>query len=292
MKSVMPMPPDSPENSLAPLVQTRLEAVYGVAKWHRRIDPMDELVSCILSQHNSDINTGRAFESLKKSYPTWESVIEAPTPELIATIRHGGLANIKAPRIQNALRRILSDQGTLSLDCLDTMTDPEARAYLLTLPGVGPKTAAIVLSFALGRAALAVDTHIFRVAWRIGLIEKKIGEAKAHDALQAQIAPDQIYRFHVALITHGRQTCKAPTPRCSECALTDLCRTYREATLLEARNAATNAPSEPTSRARTKVVKKVAPVGQETWRRAATSPGQHSISGKSNSAPAPDETEK
>jgi endonuclease-3 len=96
----------------------------------------------------------------------------------------------------------------------------------MALPGVGPKTAAIVLSFALNRPVIPVDTHIFRVSWRLGLIEKKIGEAKAHDALQAQIAPEIVYRFHVALITHGRQVCKAPTPRCTDCPLTDLCAYY------------------------------------------------------------------
>ncbi len=252
-------------SDFAPTVQERLEVVYGVARWHARVDPMDELVSCILSQHNSDINTGRAFESLKRRYPTWEEVISTPTEELISTIRHGGLANTKAPRIQKVLKRILEDQGALSLKCLDDMTDLEARAYLLSLPGVGPKTAAIVLSFALGRAALAVDTHIFRVAWRLGLIEKKIGEAKAHDALQAQIAPENIYRFHVALITHGRQTCKAPTPRCPECCLTDLCRSYAEGTYAKPgvlpENPPASSPPQPT------VKKPRAPVGQETWRR-------------------------
>ena len=108
------------------------------------------------------------------------------------------------------------------------MSDEAGRAYLMSLPGVGPKTAAIVLCFAMGRNVLPVDTHIFRVSWRLGLIEQKIGEAKAHDALQAQVEPQFAFRFHVALITHGRQVCKAPTPKCELCVLTDLCRYYKE----------------------------------------------------------------
>jgi endonuclease-3 len=147
-------------------------------------------------------------------------------PELIETIRTGGLAETKAPRIQNVLRSLLEERGKLSLDFLYAMSDADARAWLRSLPGVGPKTAGIVLCFAMNRPVLPVDTHVFRVAWRLGLIDKRIGEAKAHDALQAQIRPEQTFRFHVALITHGRQVCKAITPLCNLCPLTDLCPTY------------------------------------------------------------------
>ncbi len=232
----------------------RLENLYGVARWHARLDPLDELVACILSQHTSDANSFRAFDRLKREFPTWEAVLEADTRDIADAIRSGGLADSKAPRIQAVLHAIeakveaeteaggeievkskagidpesgMSANG-ISLDFLETLPDDEARAYLMALPGVGPKTAAIVLCFAMGRPVLPVDTHVFRVAWRLGLIEKKIGEAKAHDALQAQIAPEDTYRFHVALITHGRRICRAPTPRCPECPLTDQCRYYRE----------------------------------------------------------------
>ena len=173
------------------------------------MDPLDELVACILSQHTSDINSGRAFDRLKIKYPTWEAAVASPTAELADTIRCGGLADSKAPRIQGVLRAIEAQHGKMELAFLNAMTDAEARAYLISLPGVGPKTAAIVLCFAMGRNVLPVDTHVFRVAWRLGLIDKKIGEAKAHDALQAQIAPDMTFRFHMALIQHGRKICKA-----------------------------------------------------------------------------------
>lgn len=207
-------------------ITERLEERYGVAQWNPRYSPMDELVACILSQHTSDINSGRAFDKLKSVYADWEDVLTAPTKELADTIRSGGLADSKAKRIQEVLAMLKEREGKITLDAINPMSDEEARIYLMTLPGVGPKTAAIVLSFALGRPVIPVDTHIFRVSWRLGLIEKRIGEAKAHDALQALLDPDRVFRFHVALITHGRAVCKAPTPRCTQCPLTDLCATY------------------------------------------------------------------
>lgn len=209
-------------------ILSRLEVCYGVAKWYPRLGPLDELVACILSQHTSDVNSGRAFDALKKRYSSWHDTVHAPVEELVETIRCGGLAVSKGPRIQEVLRNIHAQHGDYTLEFLDEMTDSEARSYLMSLPGVGPKTAAIVLSFALGRPVIPVDTHIFRVSWRLGLIEKRIGEAKAHDALQAQVPDALVYRFHVALITHGRQVCKAPVPRCHVCPLTDVCRTYQE----------------------------------------------------------------
>ena len=208
-------------------IVARLETLYGVPEWKINIDPVDELIACILSQHTSDINSGRAFARLKAKYPTWTAVVASPTQELADTIRCGGLADSKAPRIQNVLSAIAARNGKMELDFLSDMTDAEARAYLISLPGVGPKTAAIVLCFALGRNVLPVDTHVFRVAWRLGLIEKNLGEARAHDALQAQIAPEMTFRFHMALIRHGRKICKAIQPRCIECPLTNCCKFYR-----------------------------------------------------------------
>ncbi len=210
------------------LVRERLEARFGVPHWHPRHDALAELIACILSQHTSDVNSWRAFENLKAVFPRWEEVIAAPTKAVADAIRTGGLADSKAPRIQSVLKEIALKTGRISLDFLDGMSDAEARNYLLALHGVGPKTAAIVLCFALGRPVLPVDTHVFRVAWRLGLIEKRIGEAKAHDALQAQIRPEMTYRFHVALITHGRRVCKAITPNCPDCPLTDVCDYYQE----------------------------------------------------------------
>jgi endonuclease-3 len=215
-----------PDEDRIGTILDRLEAVYGVPDWTPRQDPLEELVACILSQNTSDTNSFRAFEQLKRRFPTMQKVLDAPVDMLADTIRSGGLADTKAPRIQNVLRHLQEERGTLSLDFLHEMNDADARAWLRRLPGVGPKTAGIVLCFAMGRPVLPVDTHVFRVAWRLGLIEKRIGEDRAHDALQAQILPEQTFRFHVALITHGRQVCKAIKPLCSLCPLTDLCPTY------------------------------------------------------------------
>ncbi len=214
--------------SAIPEIVRRLEKRYGEANWSPRWNPEDELIACILSQHTSDINSFRAFDHLKKRYPTWEAVIAAPTEELSDTIRCGGLANSKAARIQDVLKIIREQEGAVDLSRLRQMSDVEARRYLMSLPGVGPKTAAIVLCFAMGRSVIPVDTHVFRVAWRLGLIRKQIGEARAHDALQAMVPQEIVYNFHVALIQHGRQVCKAPVPRCNDCPLTDLCAFYAD----------------------------------------------------------------
>jgi endonuclease-3 len=214
------------ERTLA--ILQRLEGRYGMPRRHTTLELLEELIACILSQHTSDVNSLRAYAQLRDRFATWEEVLAAPVADLADSIRCGGLADSKAPRIQAVLRAIQARQGRIALDFLYALPDGEARSYLMSLPGVGPKTAAIVLCFAMMRPVLPVDTHVFRVAWRLGLIEKRIGEARAHDALQAQIVPETAFRFHVAMITHGRQTCKALAPRCTECPLTDLCRTYQE----------------------------------------------------------------
>jgi endonuclease-3 len=216
-----------------PLIVSRLEELYGVAEWKLRQNPLDELIHCILSQHTSDANSFRAYRLMRERYPTWEAVANAPVEELAATIRSGGLANQKAPRIQAVLRAIKDACGDYNLDWLRETPTPDARQFLLGLPGIGSKCAAIVLCFALGRPVIPVDTHVFRVSWRLGLIPKSLGEAKAHDALEAIIPEPLVYRFHVALIRHGRAVCKAQNPRCAQCPLQDLC-AYRQATAGEA----------------------------------------------------------
>jgi endonuclease-3 len=215
-------------------IVSRLEQLYGVPEWKPRQNPLDELIHCILSQHTSDANSFRAYRLMRERYPTWEAVANAPVEELAVTIRPGGLANQKAPRIQAVLRAIHQAHGDYSLDWLRDLPTPEARRFLLSLPGIGPKCAAIVLCFALGRPVIPVDTHVFRVSWRLGLIPKSLGEAKAHDALEAMIPEPLVYRFHVALIRHGRAICKAQNPRCSQCPLQEFCAYYRQSAADEA----------------------------------------------------------
>ena len=200
-----------------------LEGEQGVAQWESRFDPIEELVFTILSQHTSDLNAFKAYDKLVEAFGSWELVIEGNTENIADAIRIGGLSNIKAPRIQAVLRDIRDKCGGLDLSFLREMPLEEAKTWLKELPGVGPKTAAIVLCFALGMPAMPVDTHIYRVSKRLGLIGEKVTADQAHDILEASVAPEQVFALHVYLITHGRQVCKARRPLCDRCVLKDGC---------------------------------------------------------------------
>lgn len=180
-------------------------------------------MATVLSQHTSDVNTERAFASLKARFPRWEDVARAPARSIAAAIRSGGLADQKAPRIRAILREIDRREGALSLARLDQLGDDEVEDYLCTLPGVGPKTAACVLAFSLGRAAFPIDTHVLRVTKRLGWIPPAASADKAHALLKEAVPHDLRYELHVQLITHGRTICKARAPLCSECVLLDVC---------------------------------------------------------------------
>jgi endonuclease-3 len=206
----------------------RLDEEYGRLKWRSHGEPLGALVMTILSQHTSDRNSERAYDSLRRRFPDWDAVRGAPVGEIADAIRPGGLADAKAPRIQAVLEQIREKAGATNLDFLDEMPTGEAKAYLEAFHGVGPKTAACVLMFSLGRPVLPVDTHVFRVSHRLGLIPKRLGEAKAHDALQALLRPEQVYPFHMHTIRHGRRVCLAQRPRCAACVLSERCAYFRE----------------------------------------------------------------
>ena len=209
-------------------VLARLEPQYGPLVCVQRREPVSELVVTILSQHTSDVNAGRAFDGLMASFESLEAVAQADVEAVASCIRSGGLAHIKAPRIKAVLNRVLEERGVLNLDFLQELPLAEAKAWLTALPGVGPKTAAVVLCFSLGMPAMPVDTHVYRIAKRLGLISAKVSADQAHDLLESMVAPEDIYRLHVYLITHGRQVCKARRPLCDSCALADACPTGRE----------------------------------------------------------------
>jgi endonuclease-3 len=190
------------------------------------MDPVSELVSTILSQNTNDVNRDVAFERLRTRLPTWEAVRDADPEEVVEAIRPAGLANQKGPRIQDALHIITQERGELSLDFLADLPQEEAKAWLTSIKGVGPKTAAIVLLFSLGRPAFPVDTHVHRVAKRTGLIGPKVSREKAHDELERLVDPKDYYAFHLNVIRHGRQVCSSRSPRCEECVLQDLCDYY------------------------------------------------------------------
>jgi endonuclease-3 len=203
----------------------RLEKRYGELVPPRRSDPLEELTLTVLSQHTSDVNAERAFGMLRAAFPSWEDVVRAPTHSVVDAIRSGGLADTKAPRIQAILREIEDRRGAFDLSYLAGLSDEEARAELVSLPGVGPKTAAVVLSFSLGRDAMPVDTHVHRVTARLGLVPPKISAERADRILHELVPQGLRTPLHVALIRLGREICKAPTPRCAICPLRDICPT-------------------------------------------------------------------
>jgi endonuclease-3 len=207
-------------------VYDSLARYYGDLEWRKSNDPLAELILTILSQHTSDLNRDRAFESMRARFPTWEEVRDAPTHELAEAIKSGGLGNVKAPRIQQVLRQIGEERGELNLDFLLTMPVEEAKAWLATFKGVGPKTAACVLMFACGMPVLPVDTHVYRVSQRLGLIDARTNAEKAHNELEAIVPPERRYNFHIYMISYGRDICHAQRPLCEECVIAQWCNYY------------------------------------------------------------------
>jgi len=208
-------------------VHHRLLEVYGEPVWRRPLPPLDELVSTLLSQNTNDLNRDRAFEALRRRFPTWEAVRDAPRRAVIAAIRSAGLANQKAPRLQNALRQISAERGELDLEFLRRLPPDETRRWLLRFKGVGPKTTAIVMLFSLDMPAFPVDTHIYRVTGRLGLRPPHATVESAH-ALLAELFPPDTYRAaHLNLIRLGREVCQARRPACERCPLTTWCDYYK-----------------------------------------------------------------
>jgi endonuclease-3 len=203
-----------------------LDDFYGRPVLSPRYPPVDELVFTVLSQNTADVNTERTFAALKARFPDWVAARDASAEQIEEAIALGGLAHTKAPRIKRILEAISAHSGAPDLDVLDEMSDEEAQAYLTGLPGVGPKTAACVLLFSLERPVMPVDTHVHRVARRLGVIGDKVTAEQAHPLLTelagAGDAP-QIYAVHVDFVRHGRRICHARRPACGECPLAGIC---------------------------------------------------------------------
>ena len=214
-------------------VRAKLEQVYvwlvreyGTPLNERRLEPLDELIGAILSQHTSGINSRRAFESLKSTFPSWEDVSKASEEEIADAIRRGGLADQKAPRIKNILTEVLGDSREENLSWLASVELDEARDYLTSLPGVGPKTAACVLLFSLGRRAFPVDTHVQRLARRLALVADSSSPTRTQQYLESVVPKERMYPFHINLIRHGRTVCRARRPSCERCGLRSVCAHY------------------------------------------------------------------
>ena len=209
--------------ALSQQVHQRLLDFYGPPTWRNPLPPVDELISTILSQNTNDTNRDRAFESLRKWFPAWEHVRDADAGSVIEAIRTSGLANQKGPRIQQVLREITAERGSLDLDFLSSLPLDEARAWLMKFKGVGPKTAAIVLLFSLGRPAFPVDTHIYRVTGRLGLRPEKMTVEDAHVLLEGILPPETFFAAHLNIIRLGREICAARKPACAACPLASIC---------------------------------------------------------------------
>ncbi len=202
--------------------ETLLKA-FGEPIWRNPLPAMDELVSTILSQNTNDINRDRAFDALRAKFLTWEAVRDAKEKDVIDAIKPAGLANQKGPRIQQVLKDITKERGSLNLDFLKDLSVEEARNWLTKFNGVGPKTAAIVLCFSLNMPAFPVDTHVYRVTGRIGLRPEKMNVEQAHPHLESIFPPETYYAAHLNLIRLGREVCQARKPRCLHCPINKLC---------------------------------------------------------------------
>ena len=200
-----------------------LEREYGKLEWHPDGKPLAGLVRTILSQNTSDTNSRRAFDMLMFTFGSWEAIASAPVEHIAYAIRVGGLSKVKAVRIKEILNQIKREQDCISLDFLNSMDASEAKEYLMRLPGVGEKTANCVLLFSLGKPCLPVDTHVFRVAKRLGLIDARTSIKEAHRLLQQQVPPSGVYQFHIHMIEHGRKICHARNPECGRCILRNDC---------------------------------------------------------------------
>ena len=212
-----------PSGKPIPYLIQNLERTYGVPENRRTSDPLDMLIKIILSQATSDVNSERTFAALKKRFPRWDALLRARTSTLAETIRSGGLANQKAAVIKDVLRQIKAEHGTLDLSFLQDVPSEAATRYLSQFRGIGPKTIACTLLFACRKEVFPLDTHIFRVLRRVGLIPQKCTDRRAHEIMNEVVPEGKFYSFHVNLIRHGRTLCRPRDPLCERCPIVEYC---------------------------------------------------------------------
>ena len=205
-----------------------LKAVYGLPQCEPDLDPLDVLIQTILSQSTTNVNSHRAFESLKQRFPDWESARRARVTSIETAIKSGGLARQKSIRIKQLLNDIYEQRGSLDLAFLATAPLEEAVEFLSSFKGVGPKTVACTLLFACNRPVFPIDTHIFRIARRLALIPEKCSDEEAHRLMTAMIPEGRFYEVHVNIIRHGRKVCRPQNPTCERCCLVEYCHYYEK----------------------------------------------------------------
>jgi len=212
----------SSEKPIRHIIQN-LESTYGVPVNERASDALDMLIKIILSQATSDTNSHRTFAALKKRFPQWEAALRARESTIADVIQAGGLANQKAKVIKALLRQIKAEHGTLDLNFLHEMSAEEAVDYLRQFRGIGPKTIACTLLFACRKEVFPLDTHIFRILRRVGLIPQKCTDQRAHEIMNSIVPHGKFYSFHVNLVRHGRALCRPRDPLCERCPIVEYC---------------------------------------------------------------------
>jgi len=210
------------EKSFKYIVQN-LENTFGEPKLPPKSDPLTMLIGIILSQATTDVNSRRTYQNLRKSFKNWENVLAAENGEVSEAIRPGGLANQKTKVIKDLLQKLKETRGTLSLRLIEKMSDEEARDFLQNFRGIGPKTVACTLLFACHKEVFPLDTHIFRVFKRMGILPERITDTKAHRFLDELVPKGKFYSLHVNLIRLGRKICRPREPLCDECPLIEYC---------------------------------------------------------------------
>lgn len=201
---------------------------YGIPESRGQGRAIDSLIRVILSQNTNDRNSDRAYKKLMEKFGSAENILEAKKEEVADSISVAGLHNIKTERIKKCLEKLKEERGNLSLEFLRDLKLEDAREWIMKLPGIGPKSAAVVLNFQFGKAAFPVDTHVFRVSKRLGLIPTDVTRKKAHHLMEKKVPEDRMFEFHLNLIRHGREVCVARTPQCSKCFLTETCNYYQK----------------------------------------------------------------
>ncbi|NSW54661.1 MAG: endonuclease III [Armatimonadetes bacterium] len=204
-------------------VDKALAKQYGAAGYDGQTDLVGGLVNTILSQNTTAANQRRASARLRETFPDWDAVADADPARIAEAIHPGGLADMKAVRIRDILRQIRQEQGRIDLGFLASLSSEEATRYLMSFKGVGPKTAACVLMFELGRPAFPVDTHVLRICKRLGWLSPDCDAERAHEIMDRAVPADVRYQLHVNMVTHGRKLCRPNNPRCAQCPIRGFC---------------------------------------------------------------------
>ncbi|WP_224999669.1 endonuclease III [Cesiribacter sp. SM1] len=208
----------------------RLLSLWGPQQAHSKREPLQELIMTILSHRTDYVSEKKAYERMWERFGSWEGIRDAPLEELIEMIKPASYPEVKAPYIKQTLAQIIAERGAPSLDFLEAMPTQEAMDWLLRLPGVGPKTATLLLLFNFKKPVLPVDTHVHRVSIRVGILPPRTSADKAHKLLLAQLPADAdaLFTFHKHFFWHGQRVCHAVQPKCYQCVLNDFCSFYQE----------------------------------------------------------------